>query len=196
MVPAMTDDAERVVNGMSPSNRGSRWANSGIVTEVRAEDYAHLTERWGVLAGLRFRRELEHTASQHADNGNKAPAQRLTDFVGRRRSTALPEASYVPGLVPAEMNKWLPGFMAGALREGFKVFGRRLNGFLSDEALIAGVESRTSSPVRIPRDKDSLMHPEAKGLFPTGEGAGYAGGIISAALDGERVAEAAARFIL
>ena len=152
IVPAMTDPSESVVNGMSSSGRNSRWANSGIVTEVR-----------------------------------------LTDFVADRRSADLPATSYVPGTVPSRFSEWMPEFIGGALREGFAVFGRRMHGFLTDGAQVVGVESRTSSPVRIPRDPVTLMHVSVRGLYPAAEGAGYAGGIISAALDGERIAEAIVR---
>lgn len=193
IVPAMTDSRESVVNGMSSSGRNSRWANSGIVTEIRLSDYAHLTERWGVLAGLRYREELEHAARVHGGPAQTAPAQRLTDFVNGRMSQSLPPSSYVPGRHASRLDEWLPELLSSSLREGFRIFGRRMHGFLTDEAQIVGVESRTSSPVRIPRDKDSLMHPQIAGLYPAGEGAGYAGGIISAALDGERIAEAIAR---
>jgi uncharacterized FAD-dependent dehydrogenase len=192
IVPAMTDSSESVVNGMSPSSRNSLWANSGIVTEVRLEDFAHLEAGHGPLAGLRFQQQFEQAARIHGGPHQVAPAQRLTDFVAGRLSADLPATSYVPGVTPSRLDAWMPGFIASSLREGFKVFGGRMRGFLTPEAQIVGVESRTSTPVRIPRDPETLMHPQIKGLYPAGEGAGYAGGIISAALDGERVAEAAA----
>ena len=193
IVPAMTDPSESVVNGMSSSARNSRWANSGIVTEIRLSDFEHLREEWGELAGLKFRLELERSAKQAGGDAQIAPAQRLTDFVSGRVSYDLPQASYVPGTVPSVFREWMPTFMYEALREGFGVFGRRMHGFMTREAQVLGVESRTSSPVRIPRDPETLMHVSVRGLYPAGEGAGYAGGIISAALDGERIAEAIAR---
>lgn len=192
IVPAMTDPAECVVNGMSDSRRNSRWANSGIVTEVRLSDFEYLREEWGELAGLKFRRDFEEAARLQGGSGQMAPAQRLTDFVAGRRSADLPRASYAPGTTSSRLDEWMPDFIAQSLREGFGVFGRRMRGFLTREAQVLGVESRTSSPVRIPRDPDTLMHPAVEGLYPSGEGAGYAGGIISAAMDGERIADAIA----
>ena len=193
IVPAMTDPSESVVNGMSSSGRNSRWANSGIVTEVRLSDFEHLRGEWGELAGLKFRRDFEQAARRAGGSAQVAPAQRLTDFVADRRSADLPATSYVPGTVPSRFSEWMPEFIGGALREGFAVFGRRMHGFLTDGAQVVGVESRTSSPVRIPRDPVTLMHVSVRGLYPAAEGAGYAGGIISAALDGERIAEAIVR---
>lgn len=189
IVPALTAPGESVVNGMSPSGRNSRFANSGMVTEVRLSDFAHLVPEHGPLAGLRFQQAFERAAFAHGGGRQIVPAQRLTDFMERRLSPTLPETSYHPGVVPSEMNAWMPAFIGDALRAGFAEFGRRMRGFLTDEALVLGVESRTSSPVRIPRDSLTLEHPVTKGLYPCGEGAGYAGGILSAAMDGERVAE-------
>ncbi|MDR0510327.1 MAG: FAD-binding protein [Rikenellaceae bacterium] len=195
IVPAMTSPRESVVNGMSTSGRNSVFANSGVVIEVRPSDFARLTEAHGPLAGLVFQRELEQAAKARGGEGQIAPAQRLTDFVRRRRSTSLPATSYRPGLAPTQFERWLPPFIDQALRGGFAAFDRKIRGFLTDEAQIVGVESRTSSPVRIPRSAQTLMHPALPGLFPAGEGAGYAGGIISAALDGERVAEAVVKYL-
>lgn len=195
MVPAMTDASQSVVNGMSPGNRNSPFANSGIVTEVRPEDFAHLVPQYGALAGLAFRRAVEQEARRQGGAGQTAPAQRLTDFVAGRRSTSLPRVSYIPGVACTEFGSWLPDFMARSLRAGFAEFGRKMHGYLTDSAVIAGVESRTSTPVRIPRDPQTLMHTEVAGLFPAGEGAGYAGGIVSAALDGERIAQAVKNYI-
>lgn len=189
IVPAMTDYRECVVNGMSASARSSRWANAGIVTEVRPEDFPHLHEEWGVLAGLKYRQELERHAAEIVGGGGTAPAQRLRDFVERKLSFDLPRTSYLPRTEVHKGEEWLPTFMAESLRGGFKQWGSRMRGFVTNEAQIIGLESRTSTPVRIPRDKESLQHPQVAGLYPTGEGAGYAGGIISAALDGTRVAE-------
>lgn len=192
IVPAMTDPTEGVVNGMSPSERNSPYANSGIVTEIRLSDFAHLTEEHGPLAGLRFRQGLEHAARAAAGEGQTAPAQRVADFAAGRSSGTLPRCSYVPGTTATEFDKWLPRFMADALRGGISEFGRKMRGFVTNEAVLLGVESRTSTPVRIPRDPDTLQHPQTAGLYPAGEGAGYAGGIISAAIDGHRIADAVA----
>ncbi len=190
IVPAMTDRSESVVNGMSPSSRGSLWANSGIVTEIRLEDFAHLEAEHGPLAGLIFQQQFEQAARANGGSNQIAPAQRLTDFVVGRASADLPATSYVPGITPSRLDVWMPDFIASSLREGLRSFENRMRGFLTPEAMIVGVESRTSTPVRIPRDPETLAHPQIEGLYPAGEGAGYAGGIISAALDGERVAEA------
>jgi uncharacterized FAD-dependent dehydrogenase len=192
IVPAMTDAGESVVNGMSPSLRNSPYANSGIVTEVRLSDFEFLRGEFGELAGLEFQRRLEHTAREHAvgGTGQVAPAQRVADFVSARPSRTLPKSSYIPGIVPSRLDEWLPGFISSALRAGISTFGRRMRGFVTNEAVVVGVDSRTSTPVRIPRDPETLSHPAVQNLYPAGEGAGYAGGIISAALDGQRIAEA------
>ena len=195
IVPAMTDAAESVVNGMSPSGRNSVFANSGLVTEVRLADFEHLRAEWGELAGLKFQQQFERLARQYGGEHQIAPAQRVADFVAGRASGSLPRTSYIPGVVPSRLDKWMPGFIASSLRAGIATFGRRMRGFLTNEALVVGVESRTSTPVRIPRDAQTLMHPEVAGLFPAGEGAGYAGGIISAALDGERIADAVVNYL-
>ena len=195
IVPAMTDAAQSVVNGMSPSGRTSPYANSGLVTEVRPADFEHLRAEWGELAGLKFQQQFEELARRHGGDRQIAPAQRVADFVAGRASASLARTSYIPGIVPSRLDRWMPGFIAQGLRQGLATFGRRMRGFVTNEAVVVGVESRTSSPVRIPRDPVTLMHPEAAGLFPAGEGAGYAGGIISAALDGERIAEAVKNYI-
>ena len=189
-MPAMTEQWQSVVNGMSPSGRNSVFANSGLVTEVRVEDYAHLSEEFGVLAGLEYQERLERLAREQGGDHQIAPAQRVADFVAGRRSTSIPRTSYIPGTVSSELSAWLPPFMGEALRAGIGHFGRRMKGFVTNDAVVLGVESRTSSPVRIPRDNQTLMHPETFGLFPAGEGAGYAGGIMSAAVDGIQSAEA------
>lgn len=189
IVPAATATGEAVVNGMSPAGRHGAFANAGIVTEVRPADYAQYAAGFGPLAGLRFQRELERTAAAHGGGAQVVPGQRLADFVARRPSGSLPRTSYVPGCVGSEMNGWLPPFVAEALRGGFRSFGLKMRGFVTPEALVLGVESRTSSPVRIPREADTLVHPGVRGLYPAGEGAGYAGGILSAAIDGERCAD-------
>ena len=195
IVPAMTDASESVVNGMSPSHRNSPYANSGFVTEIRLSDFEHLRPQYGDLAGLAFQRELEQAARANAAGGATAPAQRVTDFVSGRASATLPSCSFVPGIVPSRLDEWMPQFMATRLREAIRVFDKRMHGYLTSEAVVVGVESRTSTPVRIPRDGQTLMHPDVEGLYPAGEGAGYAGGIISAALDGERIAEQIATYI-
>lgn len=195
IVPAMTDAAESVVNGMSPSGRTSPYANSGLVTEVRLADFGHLRAEWGELAGLKFQQQFEELARQQGGEHQIAPAQRVADFAAGRASGSLPRTSYIPGITPSRLDEWMPGFIAQGLRQGLGTFGRRMRGYLTNEAVVVGVESRTSTPVRVPRDRETLMHPETKGLFPAGEGAGYAGGIISAALDGERIAEAVKNYI-
>lgn len=195
IVPAMTDAAQSVVNGMSPSGRTSPYANSGIVTEVRLSDFEHLKAEWGELAGLKFQQQFEELARINGGEHQIAPAQRVSDFVAGRASGTLPKTSYIPGIMPSRLDLWMPGFIAQGLRQGLSTFGRRMRGFVTADAVIVGVESRTSSPVRVPRDPETLMHPLTAGLFPAGEGAGYAGGIISAALDGERIAEAVKRYI-
>lgn len=195
IVPAMTDALQSVVNGMSPSTRSSPYANSGLVTEIRPEDFACLRDTWGELAGLKFQQQFEELARTNGGPQQIAPAQRVSDFVAGRASGSLPKSSYIPGITPSRLDLWMPPFIAARLRQGIATFGRRMRGFVTDDAVVVGVESRTSTPVRIPREPETLMHPEIAGLFPAGEGAGYAGGIISAALDGERIAEAVKRRI-
>ena len=194
IVPAMTDGTQSVVNGMSPSGRNSAFANSGLVTEVRLEDFAHLRDEWGELAGLRYQQLFEELARQHSGDKQVAPAQRVSDFVYGRESRTLPRTSYIPGLTPSRLDRWMPEEIGARLRSGIATFGKKMKGFVADEAIVVGVESRTSTPVRIPRDPETLMHTQVEGLFPAGEGAGYAGGIVSAALDGERIADAVARY--
>lgn len=195
IVPAATAPGELVVNGMSPSRRDSAYANSGIVVSVDETDWQHHVAEHGALAGLVFQAEVEQAAWVAGGSTQVAPAQRLLDFVKGKTSPALNATSYQPGLKSAEFRDFLPAQVAHRLAHGFEAFGRKMKGYLSNEAQIIGVESRTSSPVRIPRDKETLMHPGVAGLFPSGEGAGYAGGIMSAAMDGERVAEAVASFL-
>ena len=190
IVPCATYDDEVVVNGMSLSRRDSPYANSGIVVGVDPDD----TEPWqaehGVLAGVALQLEVERSAKRAGGGGQVAPAQRMVDFLAQRSSQDLPETSYFPGLRAARLDKILPGFIASSLRQGLLRFGRLMKGYHSGEALLVGFETRSSSPVRVPRDKNTLQHPGLKGLFPCGEGAGYAGGIVSAALDGRRSADA------
>lgn len=190
IVPAATQPGEVVVNGMSPSRRDSKFANSGIVVAVDDNDFKQFRDN-GPLAGMYFQAAIERAACNAGGGTQRAPAQRLADFVSNKVSTSLPETSYQPGLASVDMRAVLPGFVADALKQGFRNFGSKIKGYLSNDAQIVGVESRTSSPVKIPRDKDTLEHPQIKRLFPCGEGAGYAGGIVSAAMDGERCAEAA-----
>lgn len=194
IVPAMTDDNQMVVNGMSPSRRDSPFANSGIVVEVHPGDIGEYQNQ-GVLGGLEFQKELERLAFVNGGNGIEAPAQGLADFVAGKLSFDLPECSYVPGTVASPMHFWMPEYIGKRLQQGFAYFGKRARGFVTNEALIVGVESRTSSPVRIPRDKQTLQHVQIEGLYPCGEGAGYAGGIASSAIDGERCAEKAFEFM-
>ena len=188
IVPAATAPGEIVVNGMSPSRRDSRFANSGIVAAVELTDMD--LRQHGPLAGLHFQQAIEQLACQAAGGTQRAPAQLLGDFINNKRSVDLLETSYQPGLVSVRMDEVLGPALTERLRQGFRDFGRKIPGYATNAAQIVGVESRTSSPVRIPRDKDSLQHPVVQGLFPCGEGAGYAGGIVSAAMDGERCAEA------
>lgn len=189
IVPAATAPGEVVVNGMSPSRRDSRFANSGIVVAVEAADFKAF-EAHGPLAGMYFQAAIEQQACKLAGGTQLAPAQRLVDFVEHKISATLPDTSYQPGLSAVDLAAVLPPFITQALKQGFKSFGSKMKGYYTNEAQIVGVESRTSSPVKIPRDKDTLQHPQIKNLFPCGEGAGYAGGIVSAAMDGERCAEA------
>ena len=191
VIPAATDKEQIVVNGMSPANRGTAWSNSGMVVEVRPEDI----EGDDCLSMMRFQEELEKACWQQGNMKQTAPAQRMADFVNGRLSYDLPKSSYAPGLISSPLHFWLPKMISHRLQEGFKVFGRNAHGFLTNEAVMIAVETRTSSPVRIVRDRDTLQHVRIQGLFPCGEGAGYAGGIVSAGVDGERCAEAAAIYI-
>lgn len=189
IVPAATAPGEVVVNGMSPSRRDSKFANSGIVVAIEENDFKAYG-KFGPLAGMMFQSEIEQKACRMGGGTQHAPAQRLSDFVNGKVSTSLLETSYQPGLTSVDMREVLPNFLVSALQQGFKDFGKKMRGYLSNEAQIIGVESRTSSPVKIPRDKETLEHLQIKNFFPCGEGAGYAGGIVSAAMDGERCAEA------
>ncbi|MFM8911671.1 MAG: NAD(P)/FAD-dependent oxidoreductase, partial [Flammeovirgaceae bacterium] len=192
IVPAATNAGEVVTNGMSPSRRDSKYANSGIVMSVEENDFRTFAKH-GPLAGMYFQAAIEQRACDAGGKTQVAPAQLLADFVSKKTSANLLETSYQPGLASVMMDDVLPAFIADGLRQGFKNFGTKIKGYLSNEAQIVGVESRTSSPVRISRDKDTLEHVQLKRLFPCAEGAGYAGGIVSAAMDGERCAEAAAK---
>ncbi|TGV02454.1 NAD(P)/FAD-dependent oxidoreductase [Flavivirga rizhaonensis] len=190
IVPAATANGEVVVNGMSPSKRNNLYANSGIVVEINAEADLNKYEKFGVLKGLEYQKNLEKLAYTAGGRSQVAPAQRLTDFVEGKLSEDLNPTSYQPGLKSASLHSLLPKLIGSRLRKGFQAFGQKMKGYYTSEANIVGVESRTSSPVCIPRN-EQLEHPEVSNLFPCGEGGGYAGGIVSAAMDGERCAEAA-----
>lgn len=191
VIPAATDKEQIAVNGMSPANRGTAWSNSGMVVEVRPED----VKDEDALKVMRFQEELERMCWQQGNMKQTAPAQRMVDFVNGRLSYDLPKSSYAPGLISSPLHFWLPKMISKRLREGFRTFGRNAHGFLTNEAVMIAVETRTSSPVRIVRDGETLQHIRIQGLFPCGEGAGYAGGIVSAGVDGERCAEAVARYL-
>lgn len=221
VVPAASGPEQVVVNGMSPSNRGGRWSNSGMVVEIRKEDIAHIipdasslhSAAGGTqspqeeefcpissplnkeLEGVYMQEHLERQCWLQANRLQTAPAQRMTDFVNGRLSATLSPSSYAPGLIASPLHFWMPEFITSRLREAFKLWGKQKHGFLTQEATVIGVETRTSSPVRILRDSETLQHIRICGLFPCGEGAGYAGGIVSAAVDGERCAEAVAAYL-
>ncbi len=201
IIPAATDKEQIVVNGMSPSNRGGQWSNSGMVVEVRPEDINGMslpTETQcdnDALAVMTFQEQLEKICWQQGNMKQTAPAQRMGDFVKGRLSYDLPRTSYAPGVVSSPLHFWFPTAIATRLQDAFNTFGRQRHGFLTNEALMIGVETRTSAPVRISRDSATLQHLTIEGLFPAGEGAGYAGGIVSAGVDGERVAEMVAQYI-
>ena len=226
VVPAASGPRQIVVNGMSPSNRGSRWSNSGMGVELRPEDleneelrmmneelaaqqddavnaqlstvnaqYSTLNAQHSTLKMMYFQEALERLCWQQGNMKQTAPAQRMADFTKKKLSYDLPESSYAPGLVSSPLHFWIPPFIANRLSKGFQQFGKYSHGFLTNEATMIGVETRTSAPVRIIRDKDTLQHVRLKGLFPCGEGAGYAGGIVSAGIDGERCAEAVERLL-
>ena len=209
VVPAASGSRQVVVNGMSPSNRGSRWANSGMVVELHPEDFQSLMtpelrnlEEDDVMAALGsplalmlFQERLERLCWLNGGMRQTAPAQRMADFIQKKNSSTLPVSSYTPGLLASPLHFWMPDFITNRLREGFRYFGKVSKGFLTNEAVMIGVETRTSAPVRILRDRETCQHVTLKGLFPCGEGAGYAGGIVSAAMDGERCAESVAEYL-
>ena len=214
VIPAATGPEQIVVNGMSPASRASRWSNSGMVVEIRPEDLdddqtlspltshpsplishpSPLTSHPSPLRVMQYQEQLEQLCWQQGNRRQTAPAQRMADFVNGRLSSDLPRSSYAPGLVASPLHFWLPKPIARRLQEGFKTFGRQAHGFLTNEAVLIGVETRTSSPIRILRRDDTLQHVGLDGLFPCGEGAGYAGGIVSAAIDGERCAQMCALY--
>ncbi len=190
IIPAASEEGQLVVNGMSPSNRGTKWANSGMVVEVLPEDVPDTPDPQ--LKMMNFQESIEKAFYEEASRTHNAPAQRMKDFVEGRESKTLPTTSYAPGIHPARIDRLLPEMIASRLQRGFADFGRKQRGFLTNEATLIGAETRTSSPVRIPRDQETMCHISVPGLYPAGEGAGYAGGIVSAAMDGEKAAEAVA----
>ncbi len=207
VIPAASGPSQLVVNGMSPANRGSRWSNAGIVVELRPEDLADPSLRElrrslpnespenSPLEMMHLQEALEAICWLQGNRCQTAPAQRMVDFTRKKVSYDLPESSYSPGLLSSPLHFWMPSFLADRLSSGLRQFGKNSPGFLTNEAAVIGVETRTSAPVRIVRDKDTLQHMNVGGLFPCGEGAGYAGGIVSAGIDGERCAEAAAAYL-
>ena len=201
VIPAATGPEQIVVNGMSPASRGTQWSNSGMVVEVRPEDLESeklkvKSEKFApALAMMYFQEELERMCWQQGNMKQTAPAQRMADFVNGKLSYDLPRSSYAPGLVSSPLHFWMPKPIASRLQQGFKTFGKQAHGFLTNEAVMIAMETRTSSPVRIVRDNETLMHVQVEGLFPCGEGAGYAGGIVSAGVDGERCAEMCASYM-
>lgn len=188
IAPAATNEGELVVNGWSPSKRNNPYANSGIVVNIESSDWKEF-EKHGPLAAMYFQASIEQQAYRAGGGGFKAPGQRMIDFVNNKHSVSLPDCSYVPGLTSSPVAEVFPSLLARSLQKSFPAFGKKMKGYYTNEAVIVATESRTSSPVRIPRDPETLVHPQLKNLFPCGEGAGYAGGIMSAAMDGERVAE-------
>lgn len=191
VIPAATGPQQIVVNGMSPASRGTAWSNSGMVVEIRPEDI----EGDGPLKMMEYQEQLERDCWQQGNMRQSAPAQRMADFVNGRLSYDLPRSSYAPGLISSPLHFWIPRPVGHRLQEGFRKFGKMSHGFLTNEACLIAVETRTSSPVRILRDHETLQHVRLQGLFPCGEGAGYAGGIVSAGVDGERCAEMAATYL-
>jgi uncharacterized FAD-dependent dehydrogenase len=195
IVPSATSQEEVVVNGMSPSERNSPYANSGMVVEIKPEDLIKYRSS-GVMAGLEFQKELEREAWKNGGHTQRAPTQRLADFVAGETSSSLPKVSYFPGVTSSPLHNWMPKAIGRRLRDGFRLFGQIMHGYLTNDAVVLGVESRTSSPLRIPRVPEKLHHIRVEGLYPCGEGSGYAGGIVSSAVDGMRTAEAIAKKIV
>lgn len=188
IAPAATAPGEVVVNGWSPSKRNNPFANSGIVVNISEKD-VQAFRKHGPLAGLHFQQQVEQEAYKAGGGKFAAPAQRMMDFTQKKSSSSLPDCSYLPGINSVQLQEVLPGFVFTALQQAFAEFGKKMKGYLTNEAVVVATESRTSSPVRIPRDAETLQHPQVQGLYPCGEGAGYAGGIVSAAMDGERIAQ-------
>jgi uncharacterized FAD-dependent dehydrogenase len=194
IVPSATSPGEIVINGMSLSRRDSPYANSGMVASISSED-VHAFQGHGALAGVAFQQKVEQACFHAGDGSQRAPAQRLTDFIRGVPSSDLPATSYIPGVFPYPLEEVLPPIVTASLRQGFRLFGTRVPGYVTSEAILVATESRTSAPVRVPRDQRTWMHPQISGLFPCGEGAGYAGGIVSAAIDGQNVAKAVAAML-
>ena len=192
VIPAATGPQQIVVNGMSPANRGTQWSNSGMVVEIHPED----VEGDSPLRMMDYQERLEHDCWQQGNMKQTAPAQRMADFVNNRLSYDLPRSSYAPGLISSPLHFWMPSYIVSRLQQGFKNFGRMSHGFLTNEAVLIATETRTSSPVRIIRDNNTLQHITVQGLFPCGEGAGYAGGIVSAGIDGERCADMCHQYLM
>jgi uncharacterized FAD-dependent dehydrogenase len=188
IAPCATKPGEVVTNGWSPSRRDYETSNSGIVVELKVQDFAKFADK-GPLAGMYYQKEIEQTACEIAGGTQKVPAQRLVDFINNKQSSNIPDTSYFPGTTSTKISDILPDFVNTNLQEGFIQFGKQMNGYLTNEAVVHTPESRSSSPVRILRDSETYQHPQIEGLFPCGEGAGYAGGIISAAIDGIKCAE-------
>ena len=194
IVPASTAPGEIVVNGMSLSRRDSPFANSGFVTEVKINQLIKLGYE-GTFAGVNFQRDVEQNVFKYGDGSQKAPAQRVTDFLDKKVSNSLNDSSYIPGLISAPVHEILPPFVSNRLDLALRQFSKKMRSYVSEEVNIVATESRTSSPIRIPRHSETLMHEDLRGLFPCGEGAGYAGGILSAAMDGIRVAKAVSVYL-
>lgn len=194
IIPASTSPGELVLNGMSVSRRDSPFANSGLVVSIDENDWKDFKEH-GVFAGLMFQQFVERIAFKAGGEKQTAPAQRITDFVNKKMSSSLPKTSYIPGIISSPLHEVLPKNISYRLRKSLLIFGKKMNGYLTEEAQILAAETRTSSPIRIPRNNETLMHDEIRGLFPSGEGAGYAGGIMSAAIDGENCADASAKYL-
>ena len=188
IVPSATQNNQVVVNGMSASRRNSPYANSGIVVELHPENLKNYT-KYNELSGLKFQEDFERMSFEAVCSGQQAPAQRLADFISNTTSSTLPKCSYLPGVISSPLHKWMPSIISRSLQEGFKGFNKKMPGFITNDAIIVGVESRSSSPIRIPRNPNTFEHIQIKGLFPAGEGSGYAGGITSSAMDGEKCAE-------
>ena len=187
IAPAATNNGELVVNGWSPSKRNNPYANSGIVVSINEKDIQGF-KKHGPLAGMLFQQSIERKAFESGGGKFVAPAQRLVDFTENKLSSSLPKCSYLPGIASFSLKEVLPDFIYKDLQQAFKEFGKKMQGYYTNDAVVVATESRTSSPVRIPRNEESLEHPQIKNLYPCGEGAGYAGGIVSAAMDGERIA--------
>ena len=194
IIPASTDENELVLNGMSVSRRDSPFANSGLVVSITEDDWNDFKE-FGIFAGLEYQKYVEKLAFNAGGKTQRAPAQRITDFTNDKFSNSLPDTSYIPGIVSSPLHELVPLSISKRLKESLHEFDKKMKGYYTEEAQILAAETRTSSPIRIPRDAETLMHPQVKGMFPCGEGAGYAGGIVSAAIDGERCAEAFVKFM-